>query len=118
MPTRGAAAILTLMLFWVAVAACVSFAVLVATGGLSVRRYSGSHLVAHLAVAGRGLYISRTPDGLWWRVRLRPRRRRCEDRSGWDDPPPDVAVREPRRPLGPEPFSAATELELPPEDWA
>ena len=106
------------MVLWVAVAACVSLAVLAATGGLSVRRYSGAHVVAHLAVASRGLYFSRTPDGIWWRLRLRPCRRRCEDRSGWGDPPPDVAVREPRRPLGPGPWAAAVDVELPPEDDA
>ncbi|HET9739084.1 MAG TPA: hypothetical protein VFP78_13285, partial [Solirubrobacteraceae bacterium] len=89
------------MVLWVAVAACVSTAVLAATGGLSVRRYSGAHVVAHLAVAGRGLYFSRTPDGIWWRLRLRPCRRQTDDRFSCDDPPPDVAVREPRRPLGP-----------------
>jgi hypothetical protein len=103
------------VLLWVFVAACVSLAVLAATGGLSVRRYSGAHVVAHLAVAGRGLYFSRTPDGIWWRLRLRPCRRRCEDRSGWGDPPPDVGVREPRRPLGPGPLAGTVEVKLPPE---
>jgi hypothetical protein len=104
------------MLLWVAVAACVAFAVLSATGGLSVRRYSGAHVVAHLAVTGRGLYFSRTPDGVWWRLRLRPCRRRCEDRSDWAEPPLDVGVREPRRPLGSGPFAGAVEVELPPAD--
>jgi hypothetical protein len=103
-------------MFWAAVAASVSIAVLAAMGGLSVRRYSGAHVVAHLAVAGRGLYFSRTPDGIWWRLRLRPCRSRCEDRSGWGEPPPDVAVREPRRPRGPGPLAAAAEVELPPTD--
>jgi len=58
-----------------------------------------------LAIRGRGLFFSRTPDGTWWRLRLRPRpcRDACEDRAGWDDAPPDGAVREPCRPLGPGP---------------
>jgi hypothetical protein len=106
------------MVLWVAVAASVSAAVLAATGGLSVRRYSGTHVVARLAIAGHGLYFSRTPDGIWWRLRLRPCRRRCEDRSSWGDPPPDVAVREPRRPLGPGPLAGGVEVELPAEDDA
>jgi hypothetical protein len=105
-------------LVWVAVAACVALAVLSATGGLSVRRYSGAHVVARLAVAGRGLYFSRTPDGVWWRVRLRPCRRRCDDRSGWSEPPPDVGVREPRQPLGSGPLAGAVEVELPPANDA
>ena len=52
------------------VAALVAFLVVVtATGGLRLRRYSGSHWVGHLVIAGRGLHFSRTPDGAWWRLR-------------------------------------------------
>ena len=99
------------MLLWVGLAACVAVAVLTAMGGLRVRRYSGAHVVAHLAVAGRGLYFSRTPDGTWLRLRLRSSRRRCEDRMGGGDPPPDIGVREPRRPLGPGPVAGTVKLD-------
>jgi hypothetical protein len=89
--------------------------VLAATGGLSVRRYSATHVAAQLAISGRGLYFSRTPDGAGWRLRLRPCRRTCEDRSGWGQPPPRSGVREPRRPLGPGPIAGAVELERLPD---
>jgi hypothetical protein len=101
------------MLPWLLLGALAVFAAAVATGGFAVRRYSGSHVVAHLAVAGRGLYFSRTADGTWWKLRLRRCRRVCEDRGGWGEPPPDGGVREPRRPLGPDPFAAAVELDPP-----
>jgi len=93
------------MLLWLLSVSLVAFVVLIASGGLSVRRYSGSHVAAQLAVGGRGLYFSRTPDGVWWRLRLRPCRRVCEDRGGWGEPPLDGGVREPRRPLGPGPLA-------------
>jgi len=92
-----------------------AFAVLAGTGGLIVRRYCGSHMVAHLAIAGRGLYVSRTPDGTWWRLRLRPCRRVCEDRGGWGEPPAGSGVREPARPVGPAPIAGAVELDPPRE---
>jgi hypothetical protein len=88
--------------------AFVAVIVLTASGGLTVKRYSGAHLVAQLAGRGRGLYFSRTPDGVWWRLRLRPCRRVCEDRWGWGEPPPDSGVREPRRPLGPGPATSVS----------
>jgi hypothetical protein len=88
--------------------AFVAVIVLTASRGLTVKRYSGAHLVAQLAVRGRGLYFSRTPDGVWWRLRLRPCRRVCEDRGGWGEPPPDSGVREPRRPLGPGPATSVS----------
>jgi hypothetical protein len=105
--------ILGYMLPWLLVAAFACLAMLVATGGLRMRRYSGSHLVAHLAVRGRGIYFSRTPDGSWWRLRLRPCRSMCEDRGDWSEPPPDGGVREPRRPLGPGPIAGTFELDPP-----
>ena len=101
------------MLLWLLSASLLSLVFLTATGGLSVRRYSGSHVVAQLAVGGRGLYFSRTPDGVWWRLRLRPCRRVCEDRGGWGEPPPDSGVREPRRPPGPGPLAGLVELDPP-----
>jgi hypothetical protein len=101
------------MLLWLFLAAVACLAVLVVTGGFRVRRYSGTHVVAHLAVAGRGLYVSRTADGTWWRLRVRRRQRACEDRRDWGDPPPDGGVREPRHPLGPDPLAAAIELDPP-----
>ena len=78
-------------------------AALAGSGVLRVHRYSAAHVEGRVAVAERGLFFSRTPDGVWWRLRLRPCRRVLEDRDGWGDPPPDVGVREPRRPLGPPP---------------
>ena len=102
-----------MLLVWLLLALLIVFAVLIATGGLRVRRYSGSHVVAQLAVGGRGLYFSRTPDGVWWRLRLRPCRRVCEDRGGWGEPPLDGGVREPRRPLGPGPHAGLVELDPP-----
>jgi hypothetical protein len=86
---------------------------LVATGCLSVRRHSRRHVTAHVAIGQRGLFFSRTPDGVWWRLRLRPCDRRYEDRSGWGDPPPDARVREPRRPLGTGPRASAVRLDPP-----
>ena len=94
-------------------AAFAAVVVLTASGGLVVKRYSHAHVVAHLAVCGRGLYFSRTPDGVWWRLRMRPCRRVFEDRSGWGEPPPDSAVREPRRPVSPGPIAGAFELDEP-----
>jgi hypothetical protein len=85
------------------------------TGGIRFRRYSAAHVDAKVTLGGRGLYFSRTPDGTWWRLRLRSRRCAFEDRSGWGDPPPDIGVREPRRPRGPHPLKAAVELD-PPRD--
>ena len=104
------------MFVWVLAAvafALATSAALVATGGLAVQRYSGSHLVGHLVVAGRGLYFSRTADGTWWKLRLRPCPRVCEDRGSWGDPPPDIAVREPRRPRGPGPLADGAQLDAP-----
>lgn len=80
---------------------------------MRIRRYSKSHVVVELTIAGRGLYFNRTPDGAWWRLRLRDRR--CPDPSSWDlpDDPPDAGVREPRLPFGPRPLNAAGEADLP-----
>ena len=86
---------------------------LVATGSLSVRRHSRHYVTAYVTLGQRGLFFSRTPDGVWWRLRLRPCIRRCEDRSGWGDPPPDAGVREPRRPVGPDPRAGAIRLDPP-----
>ncbi len=81
---------------------------------LRVRRFSPSHITARLTVAGRGLYFSRTGDGDWWALRLR--RRRCQaafPAPGPPDEPPDLGVREPRRPPGPAPVAGGASLELP-----
>ena len=100
------------MLLWLLLASSLAVVVLTASRGLSVRR-NGSHVVAQLVVGGRGLYFNRTPDGVWWRLRLR--RRACEHRGGWSEPPPDSGVREPRRPPGPGPLTGLVELD-PPRD--
>ncbi len=81
-------------------------------GGLRVRRFSPGHITARLTVDGRGLYFSRTPDGDWWALRLRRRCPAASMASGPPDEPPDIGVREPRRPLGGGP-SGAARLELP-----
>ena len=72
--------------------------------GLRVRRYSRVHVVAQLTFGGRGLYFSRTPDGIWWRLRLRAR---CGAPARPPDEPPDAGVREPRRPRSPQPPALA-----------
>ena len=92
-----------------------TMALAVSTGGIRLRRYSATHIAAQLTIAGRGLYVSHTPDGTWWRFRLRSRRCAFEDRSTWGDPPPDIGVREPRRPPGPDPLTASVELDPPRE---
>jgi hypothetical protein len=60
--------------------------------------------------APAAILVSRTPDGAWSRLRLRPCLRRCEDRGSGGEPPPDGGVREPRRP-GPDPVAGAAELD-------
>jgi hypothetical protein len=82
-------------------------------GGLRVRRFSPGHITARLTVAGRGLYFSRTPDGDWWALRLRRRCRAASPPPGPADAPPDIGVREPRRPPGPGPVAGAARLDLP-----
>jgi hypothetical protein len=78
-----------------------------AAHALTVRRYSPRHVIAEVAVRGRGLFLSRTPDGTWWRVRLRSRRCTTTFPADWGDAPPDAAVREPRRPPDRGPLGAA-----------
>jgi hypothetical protein len=91
-----------------------SFAtVALVVGQLRVRRYSGSHLVVQLTVLGRGLYVSRTADGTWLRL-LVGGRRACGWPGAASDPPPDIGVREPRRPPGHDPRSGTAEV-APPE---
>jgi hypothetical protein len=70
---------------------------------IGVRRYSRGHVAGQATLFGRGLYFSRTPDGIWWRVRLSPRRRMCGPLGEWGEDPPDIGVREPRRPPPPSP---------------
>jgi hypothetical protein len=76
-----------------------------------IHRYSRGHLTVQATLAGRGLYISKTPDGAWWAVRVR--RRRCAPTSWWPDdrPPESGGVREPRRPIGPGPLAAADAID-------
>jgi len=88
-------------------------AALVGSGVLRVRRYSSAHVDGRLAVAGLGLCFSRTPDGVWWRLRLRPCGRALGDRDGWGEPPPEGGVREPRRPLGSPPRADQIALDEP-----
>lgn len=100
------------MSIWLAAAVVLASARLVA--GLRVHRYSRRHVVAQLTIAGRGIYFSRTPDGDWWALRLR--RPRAAPACSWPasgGEPPDIGVREPRRPSGPGPRAAAACVELP-----
>ena len=83
--------------------ACV---LLLLASALRVRRYSRGHVAMRLTIVGRGLYFSRTPDGIWCRLRLRRCAPTCcAPRPG--DEPPDIGVREPRNPPGPAPVAAA-----------
>ena len=100
------------MTLWLMVA--LGFVVgVVAAQAVTVRRYSPSHLVGELSLAGHGVFFSRTPDGIWWRVRLRGRRCSTTYPADWGDAPPDAGVREPRRPPGGGPLKAAAALEPP-----
>lgn len=78
---------------------------------LRVKRYSRRHVEIRVTVAGRGLYFSRTPDGIWCKLRLRRHTPRCY----WPEPgdqPPDCGVREPRNPPGGGPVGSVR-LDLP-----
>jgi hypothetical protein len=97
---------------WLAIAGAFLAGIGVASA-VTVRRYSPRHVVGEVAVRGRGLFFSRTPDGTWWRLRLRARRCTTTYPADWGDAPPDAGVREPHRPPGPGPLSAAITLELP-----
>jgi hypothetical protein len=85
----------------------------VAAQAVTVRRYSPSHVVGEVSLAGRGLSVSRTPDGIWWRVRLGGRRCTTTYPADWGDAPPDAGVREPCDPPGRGPLNAAAALEPP-----
>jgi hypothetical protein len=78
---------------------------------VTVHRYSRSHVVGEVAVRGRGLFFSRTPDGTWWKLRLRARRCNTSGPADWGDAPPDGSVREPRRPPGLGPLAASAQLQ-------
>jgi hypothetical protein len=109
LPQRSAARILTGMEAWLIVALFAGLIVLTASRGLEVRRYSRGHITAQLTLRGHGLYVSRTPDGTWWKVRLRACPPPCAQPGDWGEPPPDIGVREPRRPLGPGPSADSIE---------
>jgi hypothetical protein len=105
-------AILRAITLWLMIAA--GFVVgVVAAHAVTFRRYSPSHVVMEVSVAGRGLFFSRTPDGIWWRLRLRARRCTTTYPADWGDAPPDAGVREPRRPPGRGPLNAAAAVKPP-----
>ena len=85
--------------------------VLLVVSALHVKRYSRQHIEIRLTVVGRGLYFSRTPDGIWCKLRLRRHAPRCcwPERG---DQPPDIGVREPRNPRGDGPVMTVR-LDLP-----
>jgi len=93
-----------------AVAVMIS-AVSLLAASVRVRRYSRAHVTAQATVAGRGLYVSKTPDGVWWAIRIR--QCVCTPTSPWPDggPPWSSGVREPRRPVGPGPLDAADAID-------
>ena len=84
-----------------------------AANAVTVRRYSRAHVAGEVALGGRGVFFSRTPDGVWWRLRLRSRRCTTTFPVDGDDSPPDGGAREPRRPPGLGPLDAAAKNELP-----
>ena len=98
---------------WLLVATTLGLVAFTLTRTLEVRRYSRGHVSAQLAIAGRGLYVSRTPDGTWWKVRLRRCAPACPPAEDRGEPPPDAGVREPRRPFGQGPIAGAVELDPP-----
>jgi hypothetical protein len=76
---------------------------LVAARAFEWHRYSRGHFTAQFAISGRGIFVSRTPDGTWWKLRFGQRDCACTYPSDWGEQPPDSGVREPRspRPSGP-----------------
>jgi hypothetical protein len=87
-------------------------AIALLAASMRIHRYSRGHLTMQATLRGRGLYVSRAPDGAWWAVRLR--RRRCAPLSWWPDEgggSEGSGVREPRRPLGPGPLAAADAID-------
>ena len=100
------------MTLWLPMAGAFLFG-LAAANAVSVRRYSPSHIVGRVALGGRGLFFSRTPDGTWWKLRLHARRCRTTAPPGWGDAPTDNGVREPRQPPGPGSLGASVKLQPP-----
>jgi hypothetical protein len=85
-----------------------------ATKTVSVHRYSRGHVEGEVAIRGRGLFFSRTPDGTWSKLRLRARRCNTTFPVDWDNgEPPEGGVREPRRPPGIGPRTGSVKLEPP-----
>src|SRR4051812_27826166 len=100
------------MTLWLAIAG--AFLVGLGLGNaVRVRRYSRRHIAGEIAIRGRGLFFSRTPDGTWWRLRLRARRCSSTGSGDWGEGPPDGGIREPRRPPGPGPLGAGVKLQPP-----
>jgi hypothetical protein len=100
------------MTLWLAMAGAFLVGLGVANA-VSVRRYSRRHVAGEIALRGRGLFFSRTPDGTWWKLRLRSHRCGTAYPAEWGDAPPDGGVREPRRPPGLGPFGGAVRLQPP-----
>ena len=96
---------------WLQLAVAGLAVLLLLASALRVKRYSRRHVEIRFTVAGRGLYFSRTPDGIWCKLRLRRHTPRC----GWPesgDQPPDNGVRESRKPPGGGPVGSVR-LDLP-----
>jgi hypothetical protein len=98
---------------WLVLAFAVAVALLVVTRPLEWRRFSKGHFTAQFVIRGHGLYLSRTPDGTWLKLRLRRRDCAWTHPSDWGDPPPGSGVREPRAPLPSGPRASGIELDLP-----
>lgn len=65
------------MELWLQLALAGACVLALLTSAVRVKRYSRQHVVVRLTIGGRGLYFSRTPDGIWCRLRLRRHAPRC-----------------------------------------
>jgi hypothetical protein len=97
---------------WLISVFVLGLAMLVVARAFEWHRYSRGHFAAQFTIRGRGFFLSRTPDGTWWKLRLGRRDCRSVYPSEWGDQPPDSGVREPRSPLPSTPTSTV-ELDLP-----
>jgi hypothetical protein len=97
---------------WLILASICGLVVLGATRSFDWHRYSRGHFTAEFAIRGHGLFLSRTPDGTWSKLRLGKRDCATVYPGDWGDAHPDRGVREP---CSPQPSgSPASTIELDP----